>query len=61
VTDCTERHSAGPSDGLAGEGREGTTKGGSVVTDCTERHPAAPDDGLAGEGREGTTKGGSDE
>jgi hypothetical protein len=26
VTDCTERHPAADGDGLAGEGREGTTK-----------------------------------
>jgi hypothetical protein len=56
VTDCTERQVAAPDDGLAGEGREGTSKGGTDVTDCTERQVAAPDDGLAGEGREGTSK-----
>jgi hypothetical protein len=51
MTDCTERHPAGPHDGLAGEGQEGMTKGGTVMTDCTERHPAGPHDGLAGEGQ----------
>jgi hypothetical protein len=30
MTDCTERHSAAPHDGLAGERREGMTKGGSA-------------------------------
>jgi hypothetical protein len=26
MTDCTERHPAGPDDGIAGEGQEGMTK-----------------------------------
>ena len=32
MTDCTERQSAAPGDGLAGEGQEGMPKGGSVMT-----------------------------
>jgi hypothetical protein len=30
MTDCTERNSAAPMDGLAGEGRQGTPKEGSA-------------------------------
>jgi hypothetical protein len=30
MTDCTERQSAEPDDGLAGEGQEGMPKGGSA-------------------------------
>jgi hypothetical protein len=30
MTDCTERHSAAPMDGLAGEGQEGMPKVGSA-------------------------------
>ena len=30
MTDCTERHPAGPSDGLAGEGQKGMPKEGSA-------------------------------
>ena len=30
MTDCTERHPAGPPNGLAGEGQEGMTKEGSL-------------------------------
>jgi hypothetical protein len=57
MTDCTERQPAAPSRFAAGEGREGMTKGGTVMTDCTERQPAAPSRFAAGEGREGMTKG----
>ncbi len=30
MTDCTERHSAAPSDGVAGEGQKGMPKEGSA-------------------------------
>jgi hypothetical protein len=56
MTDCTERHPAGPENGLAREGQKGMTEGGSVMTDCTERHPAGPENGLAREGQKGMTK-----
>ncbi len=29
MTDCTERHPPGPSDGLAGEGQKGMSKKGT--------------------------------
>jgi hypothetical protein len=51
MSDCTERHTAAPDDGLAGEGQERMLSQLSM-SDCTERHTAAPDDGLAGEGQE---------
>ena len=41
MTDRTERHRAGPRDGLAGEGQEGMPMR-LGMTDRTERHPAAP-------------------
>jgi hypothetical protein len=54
MTACTERHTAAPHNGLAGEGQKGMPRRHSM-TACTERHTAA----LAGEGlkdmpREGT-------
>jgi len=30
MTDCTERHPAAPANGIAGEGREGMTKGSTA-------------------------------
>ncbi|MEV0900096.1 DUF1800 domain-containing protein [Actinoplanes sp. NPDC049802] len=56
MTDCTERHSAGPDNGHTGEGREGMPKAGPAMTDRTERHSAGPDNGHTGEGREGMAK-----
>jgi len=52
VTACTERHTAAPAHGLAGEGQKGMPSQLSV-TACTERHTAAPAHGLAGEGQKG--------
>ena len=51
MTDCTERHTAAPDNGLAGEGHEGMPNRQSM-SDCTERHHLAPAGGLAGEGQE---------
>ncbi len=56
MSDCTERHSAAPMDGLAGEGQERMPRKHSM-SDCTERHSAAPMDGLAGEGQERMSQG----
>ena len=58
MTACTERHSAAPSGGLAGEGQKGMP-GQHGMTACTERHSAAPSGGLAGEGQKGMPKKGT--
>jgi hypothetical protein len=58
MTACTERHPAGLTDGLAGEGQKGMPIRLSM-TACTERHPAGLTDGLAGEGQKGMPEAGS--
>jgi len=52
MTACTERHTAAPDNGLAGEGQKGMPRW-LCMTACTERHTAAPDNGLAAEGQKG--------
>ena len=44
MTDCTERHTPQPDNGLAGEGQKGMPSRLSM-TDCTARHTPQPDNG----------------
>jgi len=55
MNERTERHTAAPDSGLAGEGHEGMPIRPSM-NERTERHTAAPGNGLAGEGHEGMPK-----